>query len=47
MTQQDQQMTTIQKIAMGSSAAIIAAAAIYWAVQVFGVIEFLQMAYGE
>ena len=47
MTQQDQQMTSIQKIAMASSAAIIAAAAIYWAVQVFGVFEFLQMAYGE
>jgi hypothetical protein len=47
MTQHYQQMTTIQKIAVGSSAAIIAAAAIYWAVQIFGVIEFLQMAYGE
>ena len=45
--EQQYQMNTLQKVAMGASIAIIVSAGIYWAVQIVGVIEFLQLAYGE
>ena len=40
------EMTTTEKIALASSGVIIAGAVIYWIVQIIGVIEFLQLAYG-
>lgn len=37
---------TMEKIAAIVSGAIIASAVIYWTIQVIGVFEFLEMAYG-
>lgn len=39
-------LTLIQKIAAGSSVAIIVAGIIYWSFQVQNVMELLEMAYG-
>lgn len=44
---QNNQMNTLQKVALGVSVGILAAAAVYWTYQIVGVIEFLQLAYGE
>jgi hypothetical protein len=40
------QLTTQEKIAAAVSAAILLAGGIYWIVQIAGVIETLQLAYG-
>lgn len=37
----------LEKVALGASSVIIAAAVVYWTIQIVGVIEFLQLAYGE
>lgn len=39
-------LTTIEKVAVASSVAVLASATVYWLFQVAGVIELLQMAYG-
>ncbi|HKU14683.1 MAG TPA: hypothetical protein VJQ52_09820 [Steroidobacteraceae bacterium] len=39
-------LSTQEKIAVGASAAILLAAAIYWTVQILDVIATLKLAYG-
>jgi hypothetical protein len=39
-------LSTQEKVAAGVSAAILLAAAVYWIVQIIGVIETLKLAYG-
>jgi hypothetical protein len=39
-------LSSQEKIAVGVSAAILLAAAVYWVVQILGVIETLKLAYG-
>lgn len=43
---QSRQARKIEKVAAGAACAIIASAVIYWAFQIVGVFEFLEMAYG-
>lgn len=43
---QDKKLDTLEKVAAGVSVAVLASGVIYWVVQVFGVIEMLQLAYG-
>jgi hypothetical protein len=38
--------STREKVALGASAAILLASIVYWIVQIAGVIEMLQLAYG-
>jgi hypothetical protein len=40
------QLSTQEKIAVGVSAAILLAAAVYWTLQILDVIATLKMAYG-
>lgn len=39
-------LSTIEKIAAGTSAVIILTGLVYWIVQIRGVMEMLEMAYG-
>lgn len=39
-------LSTIEMVAAGTSGAIILAGLIYWVVQIRGVLEMLEMAYG-
>lgn len=39
-------LSTIEMVAAGTSAAIILTGAIYWVIQIRGVMEMLSMAYG-
>jgi hypothetical protein len=39
-------MSTREKIAIAVSSAIVLAAIVYWIVQIVGVIELLELAYG-
>jgi hypothetical protein len=39
-------LSTQEKVAVGVSTAILLAAAVYWIVQIVGVIETLELAYG-
>lgn len=39
-------MGTLEKIAAAASAAIILTAAVYWIIQIRGVMEMLELAYG-
>lgn len=38
--------STREKIAIGASAAIVLGAVVYWVVQIAGVLEILELAYG-
>lgn len=39
-------MDRLELVALGTSSAVIVVALIYWAIQVSGVLEMLEMAYG-
>ena len=39
-------MDRLEFVALGASSAVIVVALIYWAIQVSGVLEMLEMAYG-
>lgn len=39
-------LSTIEKVAAGSSAVIITAGVIFWVIQIRGVMEMLELAYG-
>lgn len=39
-------LSTIEKVAAGTSAVIILAGLIYWSIQISGVMDMLEMAYG-
>lgn len=40
------QSGVIEKVAAVSASAIIVSAVVYWAIQIAGVLEFLELAYG-
>lgn len=39
-------LSTIEKVAAGTSAVIILTGLVYWVIQIQGVMEMLEMAYG-
>lgn len=43
---ESRQAGVIEKVAAVSASAIIIAAVVYWAIQIIGVMEFLELAYG-
>lgn len=45
-TNQDKELGMLEKIAAGTSGAVIVAFVVFWAFQVRSVIELLQLAYG-
>lgn len=45
-TAQNSGLSTIEKVAAGSSAAILLAGLVFWVIQIRGVMEMLEMAYG-
>lgn len=45
-TAEDGALTTIEKVAAGSSAVIITAGIVFWIIQIRGVMEMLELAYG-
>lgn len=39
-------LSTIEMVAAGTSAVIVVSGAIFWTIQIIGVLEMLEMAYG-